>query len=276
MTWFKIDDGFFMNMKVVEAGNAAVGLWVRAGAWCSQQLTDGYVPEAVARTFGTATEVDSLVDSGLWECVEGGYQFPDWLEYNPSADEVKATRAASAERQRQSRTRRSDDAEDVTRESRVSHSDVTAKSRVTAREVTRESQHPDPTRPDPINPPPPGEVIHRVVVVAAKRIIEVAPPTTAPKNASAYQAAMCRRLKIEYDVGALIAIHGADHAADVIVQTETGPPARPAAPAGPEHDPSCPDCAGSGWRTVDFDNATVDRCTCTSDIAPVLKLRRAT
>ena len=41
MTWFRVDDTLAMHPKVYAAGNAAMGLWVRAGAWSMQQLTDG-------------------------------------------------------------------------------------------------------------------------------------------------------------------------------------------------------------------------------------------
>ncbi|STD70923.1 Uncharacterised protein [Corynebacterium ulcerans] len=33
MTWFKVDDGFYDHPKFLDVPNAAVGLWVKAGAW---------------------------------------------------------------------------------------------------------------------------------------------------------------------------------------------------------------------------------------------------
>lgn len=33
MTWFKVDDGFYDHPKVDQLPNAAVGLWVKCGAW---------------------------------------------------------------------------------------------------------------------------------------------------------------------------------------------------------------------------------------------------
>jgi len=43
MPWFKVDDTLAFHAKVVAAGNAAMGLWVRAGAHSMQQLTDGFI-----------------------------------------------------------------------------------------------------------------------------------------------------------------------------------------------------------------------------------------
>ena len=33
MPWFNVDDGFAFHRKAVRAGNAAIGLWTRAGSW---------------------------------------------------------------------------------------------------------------------------------------------------------------------------------------------------------------------------------------------------
>lgn len=54
MTWFKVDDTFYGHPKTLKAGNAAVGLWVKAGAYAAQHLTEGVVPGVVAQLYGTA------------------------------------------------------------------------------------------------------------------------------------------------------------------------------------------------------------------------------
>jgi len=262
MTWFKIDDDFFFHPKVIAAGNSAIGLFVRCGSWASNHLTDGFIPHKVIEMFGSEPDITRLVDVGLLEETDGdGYLMPAFLDYNPSADEVKATRAASAERQRQSRGRRSDDPEDVTRDSHVSHKDVTRDSRVS---------HSAPTRPDPthIKPPPPGNTqpVDKVVVAASKKIIEINPPSTAPKKRHAYLAAMQRRLRAEHpDIVDLLHAQRLEDVVAEIVRRETEPEVVElrAAPPPPTHDPDCEHCAGSGWRTVDHDALTVGRCECT-------------
>lgn len=106
MPWFKVDDTFAYHTKVVRAGNAAIGLWVRAGSWAMQQLTDGFVPRDVARTLGTAKEAQRLIDVGLWVEMDGGYLFHQWDEpgRQPSRAQVETERQAARDRQRRART----------------------------------------------------------------------------------------------------------------------------------------------------------------------------
>jgi len=70
-----------------------MGLWVRAGSWCCQQLTDGIIPGHIAVTLGTKQQATALVSAGLWDLLEdGSYSFHDWDKYQPSAAEVRAER----------------------------------------------------------------------------------------------------------------------------------------------------------------------------------------
>jgi len=101
--WFKVDDTFAFHSKVVAAGNAAVGLWCRAGAWSMQQLTDGHVPKHIASQLGTRTEARRLVDAGLWVEKDDGYEFHEWSQRQPSRVQVNADREAAKERQRKAR-----------------------------------------------------------------------------------------------------------------------------------------------------------------------------
>lgn len=66
MPWFKVDDTLAFHHKTIAAGNAAMGLWMRAGAYCSKFGKDGYVPHAVARELGTERQARALVNAGLW------------------------------------------------------------------------------------------------------------------------------------------------------------------------------------------------------------------
>lgn len=101
--WFKVDDTFGHHAKVMAAGNAAIGLWVRAGAWSMQQLTDGFVPTHVARQLGTRPEAKRLCDAGLWLEKDDGYLFHEWEQRQPSRAQVHADREAASERQRKAR-----------------------------------------------------------------------------------------------------------------------------------------------------------------------------
>ena len=98
MTWFKVDDNLAHHPKVIAAGNAALGLWVRAGSWAAQQLTDGFVPDTVLPALGTKKQADQLVAAGLWSRVLGGYVFHEWTERQPTRDEVETRRKRDRER----------------------------------------------------------------------------------------------------------------------------------------------------------------------------------
>src|SRR5918998_166265 len=86
MTWFKVDDTLAFHHKTVAAGVSAMGLWVRAGSWCAQTLTDGFVPEHMvpALADGDASLAGSLVEAGLWRRVKGGYTFHEWRGPKPT------------------------------------------------------------------------------------------------------------------------------------------------------------------------------------------------
>lgn len=123
MPWFKIDDGFHCHPKVFAAGTAAVGLYVRCGSWAAQQTSEGVIPRAVAKMYGTPRMIKALLEAGLWhdeahECklcppvAKGGFLIHQYLDYNPSREAVETARAAKTERQRRWRQKhRSDDAE---------------------------------------------------------------------------------------------------------------------------------------------------------------------
>lgn len=113
MPWFKVDDTLAFHGKTVAAGNAAMGLWVRAGSWSMQQLTDGFVPNHIARQLGTRSEAKRLVDSGLWDQKDDGYLFHEWSQRQPSRAKVHSDREANAERLRKWREKNRDGETDV-------------------------------------------------------------------------------------------------------------------------------------------------------------------
>ncbi|MFE5658337.1 hypothetical protein ACFQ9H_19370 [Streptomyces sp. NPDC056517] len=117
MPYFPVDDGAHSHPKFLRASMAARGLWVTVGSWVAAQLTDGHVPGPVVKMYGgTAAQVRSLVDAGLWHghghncprCPQpaaGDHYMHDYLQNgNKSRTEIKARReasAASSERHRQ-------------------------------------------------------------------------------------------------------------------------------------------------------------------------------
>lgn len=108
MTWVKIDDQFTDHPKIVEAGPLAAWLYVCSLTYASRYLTDGFIPDPQVRRLAdlknVATLVQKLVDTGLWDRVANGYNVHDYLDYNPTAERVKAEREAAKERMKNKRS----------------------------------------------------------------------------------------------------------------------------------------------------------------------------
>jgi hypothetical protein len=105
MTWFLVDDNLTFHRKVIAAGNAAMGLWVRAGAQSARELSDGFVPKSMANQLGTRAQIAALIRVGLWRDVDGGYEFHDWLDINDSRERVQEKRRSNRDRQSRFRGR---------------------------------------------------------------------------------------------------------------------------------------------------------------------------
>lgn len=164
MPWFKIDDGFHCHPKVLAAGTAAVGLYVRCGSWSAQQMSNGIVPKAIAKMYGTPRMIRALIDVGLWHekghgctfCPQldaNSYAIHEFLAYNLSRSQVLSERANKAERQKRWRDgqkknqqvsgfQESDAADDVDGRVDASTNGATQPSRDASRDAA-------PTRPDP-------------------------------------------------------------------------------------------------------------------------------
>lgn len=187
MSWFKVDDTLAFHAKVVAAGNAAMGLWVRAGSWSMQQLTDGRIPAHMAQTLGSRAEIRRLLDVGLWETADDGYTFHGWNDpgRQRTKDEVVADREAAAQRQRNARdrARQARAAREAERDSAGSnldsHAPVTRDTDVTHAEVQGPSRspRPDQTRPVTTKNPPGGR---KAPATTAKLDIDV--PSPAPSE----------------------------------------------------------------------------------------------
>lgn len=116
MPWFVVDDSAHSHPKLMRAGNAAVGLWMRCGSYAAQHLTDGIIPGAVVTMYGTAPQAAKLVKVGLWharghDCAgcpqpaEGDYVMHDYLTYNPTRKQVSERRERAAEKKRRQRAK---------------------------------------------------------------------------------------------------------------------------------------------------------------------------
>lgn len=106
MTWFKVDDGWWAHPKTLALSPTAGFLWVRAGSWSGQQLTDGFIPKAALMMLGADVSIaDELVHVGYWQATAGGYQFTDWENHQQSAVDARSKQQAARERMRALRKR---------------------------------------------------------------------------------------------------------------------------------------------------------------------------
>lgn len=105
MTWVKVDDQFFRHPKARRAGKDGRMLYLTGLAYCTANFTDGHIHADALRLVAAEAEVRAstakvLVEVGLWEVVEDGYVVHDYLEYQPSAEKMRAEREAAKERMR--------------------------------------------------------------------------------------------------------------------------------------------------------------------------------
>lgn len=126
MSWIKLDDGFLDHPKFLRAGPLAGYLHIAAMAWCNRNLTDGVIPRAQpARlvAWHTANDcldvdvvgriadyeeaiawgvlVERLLETGLWvERDDGDYEVHGYLEWQTSAEEIRAKRDGLSDKRR--------------------------------------------------------------------------------------------------------------------------------------------------------------------------------
>ncbi|MER6534356.1 hypothetical protein ABT215_11195 [Streptomyces sp900105755] len=117
MPWFRIDDKAHSHPKLIKAGNAALGLWLRCGSYAAAHLTDGIVPGVVAELYGTKPQAAKLVKAGLWHehghtcrdgCPDpapGDYVFHDFLDDGRNTSRARHEAEKKKARERQAKHR---------------------------------------------------------------------------------------------------------------------------------------------------------------------------
>jgi hypothetical protein len=111
VSWFYVDDSFPDCPKLEDLPakkmTACVGLWTLAGAWSRRNNAGGVIPiPRITKLGGTTEEADLLVECGLWERTEAGYQFHDWSDWQETPEEVAHKREQSAKRSKRWRDKR--------------------------------------------------------------------------------------------------------------------------------------------------------------------------
>lgn len=132
VSWVKLDDHMADHPKVARLGDfapLAIALQVRALCYCARYLTDGVIPHqivpqllqgfsawgietgGVPGMYAVGQDADDfdwpsiMLKSGLWDRKGRDFVVHDYLEYNPSRQEVLKERERNAQRQQQFRRR---------------------------------------------------------------------------------------------------------------------------------------------------------------------------
>ncbi|MEV4041503.1 hypothetical protein [Streptomyces sp. NPDC049744] len=110
MPWVKLEDRFPSHRKVALLSDRAFRLHVSAICWSAENLTDGRIGDRelphVAHIRGIKATAKQLEEAGLWDRVDDGWLIHDYLDYNPSREQVVADRKKNAERQERFRKRK--------------------------------------------------------------------------------------------------------------------------------------------------------------------------
>ncbi|MFE0647447.1 hypothetical protein ACFVZH_02500 [Streptomyces sp. NPDC059534] len=110
MPWVRLDDRFPSHRKVALLSDRAFRLHVSAICWCAENLTDGRIGDRelplITHIRGIKATAQQLHEAGLWDRVDSGWMIHDYLDYNPSREQVTAERKKNAERQERFRQRR--------------------------------------------------------------------------------------------------------------------------------------------------------------------------
>jgi hypothetical protein len=185
MVWFRVDDTFYGHPKAAGISNDSLATWTRAGNWSGWQLTDGAVPASMIEALaGDAADplavVRDLVDRRLWEVDgDGGWQFHDWAEYNPTREQVLARRKKDAARRRdwlaRARAARNGVSHDVS--SSVTHG--------VSHDVTDDGEAP--TSADGEDPDPDHAVSHSVSSSVSHSVAHANPYPTRPEGSVSVQ-----------------------------------------------------------------------------------------
>lgn len=110
MAWARLDDSFYDHPKTLRLWDkcpAAIALHCRAICWCAKHEQDGLLPTAIVNTISPVQrdrdeQIKALTDEGAWhkDPRGDGYVIHDYLDYNPSKEEIAEKRRKDRERKR--------------------------------------------------------------------------------------------------------------------------------------------------------------------------------
>jgi hypothetical protein len=95
---------YYRDDAILEAGERAEVLFARGLAFSSDGNADGFITDRQLTMVigiglsGVVKRAEALVQVGLWERVDGGYNVRSWLKWNKSATELGRVRKQDRER----------------------------------------------------------------------------------------------------------------------------------------------------------------------------------
>lgn len=149
MPWVYLDDHIDEHPKVLAAGDAAFGLWVRMLAYCRRKLTAGRVPKTWAGVRGQRAKLRRLVEVGLLEDGRESWVIHDYERWNHSEQKSRQAREAAKVRWEQERDRDASAHADAQANGMRTHSGRTSETDTRTRAGARApSPNPFPTQVD--------------------------------------------------------------------------------------------------------------------------------
>lgn len=97
MTWVKIDDRMPEHPKVAGLSDRAFRVHVEALCYCAGSLTDGFIPESIAKARRWIKASAELIGARLWEDVAGGWRIHDYLKHQRSKEAAETLSTVRAE-----------------------------------------------------------------------------------------------------------------------------------------------------------------------------------
>jgi hypothetical protein len=107
-SWHAVSDNIADDPKLLQCSIPARLAYHDGLAYCSKWRTDGLIIEsALSHVFRGLPNADTipktLVTAGLWESCPEGYRVINYLDWQPSKEEIEAARASGAARSQRNR-----------------------------------------------------------------------------------------------------------------------------------------------------------------------------
>jgi len=109
--WARFEDDYLGNTKLATLSTAAIALDMAAIIYSARELRDGVLRESDVQTIAALIHLKrwppvatELVQVNRWARADGGFTIHDYLEYQPSRQQILAERAAAAGRMRRIRS----------------------------------------------------------------------------------------------------------------------------------------------------------------------------